>query len=149
MRFDFWTNNIVCDLAPNTLRNYRERYKHNIQPVIGKMRITDAKQMHCKAILNRMHDDYAESTIRQVYIIMGALFKSALMNDVIPKQPMNGVLCTKPACAIENGMQSKVLQKLLGHSSIKMTMDRYVHVTDDSLLSAVLQFEEQQNAKMA
>ena len=93
MWFDFWTNNIVCDLAPNTLRNYRERYKHNIQPVIGKMRITDAKQMHCKAILNRMHDDYAGSTI--------------------------------------------------------MTMDRYVHVTDDSLFSAVLQFEEQQNAKMA
>ena len=325
--FDFWTSNIVCDLAPNTLRNYRERYKHNIQPVIGKMRITDVKQMHCKAILNRMNANYAGSTIRQVYIIMGAFFKSALMNDVIPKHPMNGVLCTKPAraasdihyltveeqrifletakrshnyyqyaliletglrtgeligltwdaidwekrtltvnktleyrhdvgywragppktqqsyrtipltnraydilktlydsrkyrkqsemlstaleyidrltgqtkslvmsdlvfinfrtgepaknssydthlyklcdeagikrfCmhalrhtyatrAIESGMQPKVLQKLLGHSSIKMTMDRYVHVTDDSLLSAVLQFEEQQNAKMA
>ena len=34
--FEIWINNIVSDLAPNTLRNYRERYKHNIQPVIGK-----------------------------------------------------------------------------------------------------------------
>ena len=325
--FDIWINNIVSDLAPNTLRNYRERYKHNIQPVIGKMRITDVKPLHCKAVLTRMYADYAGSTIRQVYIVMGALLKSALMNDVISKHPMNGVMYTKPAraasdihyltveeqrifletakrshnyyqyaliletglrtgeligltwdaidwekrtltvnktleyrhdvgywragppktqqsyrtipltnraydilktlydsrksrkqsemlstaleyidrltgqkktivmsdlvfinfrtgepaknssydthlyklcdeagikrfCmhalrhtyatrAIESGMQPKVLQKLLGHSSIKMTMDRYVHVTDDSLLSAVLQFEEQQKEKMA
>jgi len=43
-------------------------------------------------------------------------------------------------------MQPKVLQKLLGHASIKTTMDRYVHVTNDSMLKAVLQFEKvQQN----
>lgn len=38
-------------------------------------------------------------------------------------------------------MQPNVLQKLLGHASIKTTMDRYVHVTDDSLFAAVHQFE--------
>ena len=44
--------------------------------------------------------------------------------------------------AIESGMQPKVLQKLLGHASIQTTMDRYVHVTDDSLSKAVNQFEQ-------
>ena len=45
--------------------------------------------------------------------------------------------------AIESGVQPKVLQKLL---SIKTTMDRYVHVTNDSMSKAVLQFEKvQQN----
>lgn len=39
------------------------------------------------------------------------------------------------------GMQPKVLQKLLGHGSIKTTMDRYVHVTTESLGQAVRQFE--------
>ena len=43
--------------------------------------------------------------------------------------------------AIESGMQPKILQKLLGHASIKTTMDRYVHVTDESMLKAVQQFE--------
>ena len=43
--------------------------------------------------------------------------------------------------AIECGVQPKVLQKLLGHASIKTTMDRYVHVTDDSLVDAVAQFQ--------
>ena len=47
--------------------------------------------------------------------------------------------------AIESGMQPKVLQKLLGHASIKTTMDRYVHVTDDSMSAAVQQFEKKQN----
>ena len=31
-----WIENIVGDLAPDTPRNYRERYVHNIQPVMGK-----------------------------------------------------------------------------------------------------------------
>ena len=43
--------------------------------------------------------------------------------------------------AIESGMQPKILQKLLGHASIKTTMDRYVHVTDTSLTNTVKQFE--------
>ena len=38
-------------------------------------------------------------------------------------------------------MQPKVLQQLLGHTSIKTTMDRYVHVTNESLVNAVQQFE--------
>ena len=38
-------------------------------------------------------------------------------------------------------MQPKVLQKLLGHAGIQTTMDRYVHVTRDSLDQAVKQFE--------
>lgn len=42
--------------------------------------------------------------------------------------------------AIEGGKQPKVLQQLLGHASIKTTMDRYVYVTDASLFSAVHAF---------
>lgn len=43
--------------------------------------------------------------------------------------------------AIESGMQPKILPKLLGHASIQTTMDRYVHVTDESMLKVVQQFE--------
>ena len=102
--FEFWINNIVGDLAPNTKRNYRERYQHNIQPVIGSMRLIDVKPMYCKMVLNQMDAAYA------------------------PR-------------ATESGMQPKVPKKLLGHASIKTTMDRYVHVTDESMNKAVQQFE--------
>ena len=54
---------------------------------------------------------------------------------------MHALRHTYATRAIERGMQPKVLQKLLGHASIKTTMDRYVHVTDDSLVDAVAQFQ--------
>lgn len=100
--FEFWITNIVGDLAWNTRRNYRERYKKNIQPVIGTMLLTEVKPMHCKAVFNRMDDEYAGSTIRQAYITMGTFFKSALMNDLITKHPMDGVMYTKPVRAVDD-----------------------------------------------
>ena len=58
---------------------------------------------------------------------------------------MHALRHTYATRAIESGMQPKVLQKLLGHASIKTTMDRYVHVTDASLANAVKQFERRTN----
>ena len=100
--FDFWIENIVGDLAPNTLRNYRERYVHNIQPVMGKMMIANVKPMHCKKVFIQMDADYAGSTIRQAYITMGTMFKAAKMNDLITKHPMDGVRFTKPVRAVDD-----------------------------------------------
>ncbi len=59
---------------------------------------------------------------------------------------MHALRHTYATRAIESGMQPKVLQKLLGHASIKTTMDHYAHVTDDSMASAVRQFESRQGA---
>ena len=100
--FNFWIENIVGDLAPNTRRNYTERYKHNIQPVIGNMLLTEVKPMHCKMVLNRMDTVYAGSTIRQTYITMGIMLKAAKMNDLIPRHPMDGVRYSKPVRAVDD-----------------------------------------------
>lgn len=31
--FNYWIDNIICDLAPNTIRNYRERYEKNYSTI--------------------------------------------------------------------------------------------------------------------
>ena len=100
--FDFWIENIVGDLAPNTLRNYRERYEHNVQPFIGSMLLRDIKPMDCQMILNAMESDYAGSTIRQTYMTMGTFFKSAKDNGFIDRHPMDGVRYTKPVRAVDD-----------------------------------------------
>ena len=43
--------------------------------------------------------------------------------------------------AIENGVNPKTLQKLLGHSTLQMTMDLYCHVTDDALFNEMKKME--------
>ena len=53
---------------------------------------------------------------------------------------MHALRHTYATRAIERGVPPKVLQQLLGHASIKTTMDRYVHVTDESLEKAVQLF---------
>lgn len=100
--YQYWMDNLICDRAPNTRRNYRERYEINAQPVIGKMRMCDVKPMHCKIILNRMEVRYAGSTIKQTYIAMGTMFHAAVMNDIIAKHPMDGVRFSKPARAVDD-----------------------------------------------
>ena len=100
--FNFWIENIVGDLAPNTRRNYRERYNRNMKAILGRIKLSDVKPMHCKAVLTRMDKDYAGSTIRQAYIAMGTMFRSALMNGMIAKHPMDGVRYTKPVRAVSD-----------------------------------------------
>lgn len=100
--FEFWSTNLIADLAPNTKRNYHERYRLNIQPVIGSMRLCDVKPMHCKIILNRMESSYAGSTIRQTYIAMGTMFRAAVVNDVLAKHPLDGVKFSKPVRAVDD-----------------------------------------------
>lgn len=42
---------------------------------------------------------------------------------------------------VERGVNPKSLQKILGHAQLSTTMDTYVHVTDDSLQVAMMQFQ--------
>ena len=100
--FNRWLKDVVCNRAPNTLRNYRERYEHNVQPFIGSMLLRDVKPMDCQMILNAMESDYAGSTIRQTYMTMGTFFKSAKDNGFIDRHPMDGVRYTKPVRAVDD-----------------------------------------------
>lgn len=100
--FNRWLKDVVGNRAPNTLRNYRERYEHNVQPFIGSMLLRDVKPMDCQMILNAMESDYAGSTIRQTYMTMGTFFKSAKDNGFIDRHPMDGVRYTKSVRAVDD-----------------------------------------------
>ncbi len=138
--FEYWIENIVGDLAPNTLRNYRERYTFNIQPVIGKMAIANVKPMHCKKVLLQMDEAYAGSTIRQTYITMGTLLKAALMNDLIIKHPMNGVRYTKPVRAKDDiKFLTREEQKIfLNHAKRSHNYKQYALILETGLRTGEL-----------
>lgn len=44
--------------------------------------------------------------------------------------------------ALENGMQIKTLSRLLGHGDIRLTMNLYCHVTEDTLVEEMKKMEQ-------
>lgn len=138
--FDYWSKFIICDLSPNTCRNYRERFEKNIQPVIGEMCISDVKPMHCKSVLNQMMEKYAGSTIRQTYIAMGTMFRSAVKNDIIEKHPMDGVRYTKPVRAASDHrfLTIEEQQKFLEVAKSSHNYQQYVLILETGLRTGEL-----------
>ena len=97
-------------------------------------KIYPERQLKEGAIVSR----FAPSPTGRVH--MGNLFAS-FVPEVFARQT-DGVFIlriedTDAKRAIENGMQPKTLQKILGHGSLQMTMDLYCHVTDDTLFEAM------------
>ena len=104
--YNFWNDTYNRNLSPNTIRNYRERYTRNIDPVIGEMKVSDVRCIHCQMILNNMkNDDYAAGTVYQTYICLGVMFKSAINNDIIFKHPLDGV-------SVPKGLKRKSIRAL-------------------------------------
>lgn len=100
-----WLGTMKSDLAPNTQRNYRERYVQNIQPLIGNKFLKDVTPLDCQNILNTMEaatkerksrkeksaPKYKGSTIYQAYICLGSFLRSAVDNRLIDRHPMDGM----------------------------------------------------------
>ena len=87
--FDYWIENVKGDsIRANTIRNYKERFKHNIKEHIGRMALSSVKPMHCQNILNLMKNDYTSSTIYQTRMALYCMFSDAAENDIIEKNPV-------------------------------------------------------------
>lgn len=80
------------------------------------------------------------------------------INEILNKMEADGIRIKKftphafrhtfATRAIENGMSPKTLQKILGHSSLQMTMDLYCHVSDETLFDEMKKMENQNGVKV-
>ncbi|SCY30535.1 Site-specific recombinase XerD [Lachnospiraceae bacterium XPB1003] len=86
--FEYWLDIKKKTVRPNTVRNYSERYRSNIEPVIGKMILSEVKPIHCQKIFLKMAEEgYKTSTIYQARIALYNMFEYAYENDVIRSNP--------------------------------------------------------------
>lgn len=60
----------------------------------------------------------------------------------IQKFSMHTLRHTFATRAIESGMKPKTLQEILGHSNIGITMNLYVHITEDEKEKEIKKFEQ-------
>lgn len=96
--FNYWIENCKEKIvANNTSKNYRNRYNANIKGIIGFMKLKNVKPIHCQNILNQMYaDGYAYSTTQLTRVTLHAIFKGAVDNEYIYRNPVNdSVKCIK------------------------------------------------------
>lgn len=119
--FEYWISIKEKTVRPNTVRNYRERYHGNISKV--KIKVI-AMEWADQVFLCRKGEPVKNSTYDT------ALFK--LCDKVgIKRFSMHILRHTFAIRCIEAGMMPRTLQKILGHSNIEITMNLYVHITED------------------
>lgn len=119
--FEYWISIKEKTVRPNTVRNYRERYHRNISKV--KIKVIPMEWAD-QVFLCRKGEPVKNSTYDT------ALFK--LCDKVgIKRFSMHILRHTFAIRCIEAGMMPKTLQKILGHSNIGITMNLYVHITED------------------
>lgn len=75
----------------NTLDNYKDRYRMNIEPVLGHKLLRDVSTIDCQRVLNRMADEgYKNTSIMQAKATLHNMLDYAYQNNVLSKNP-----CTK------------------------------------------------------
>lgn len=88
--FGYWIDIKTRTVRENTVRNYKDRYKKNIQPLIGNKRLRDVNSIDCQNIMFQMADQgYKSSTLELTRNTLSNLFEYAFVYDVIPKNPCN------------------------------------------------------------
>lgn len=96
--YKFWIANYKEDIvAYSTVKNYRNRYEVSIKKEIGNMKLSDVKQLHCQRILNDMFENgrYSYGTMELTQITMHAIFKGAIENGYLYRNPAEGLKLKK------------------------------------------------------
>ena len=102
------------------------------------------RDMHRKKPVSLMYRDYVFVGNGGVPLNTKAYNKclSRISSKIgVEKLTMHSLRHTFATRCIENGMKYKVLQEILGHQSISMTMDLYVHVTEDEKVSEMMKMK--------
>lgn len=102
--YNYWIINFKEGIVKdNTTKNYKNRYQFNIKNRIGNMKLSDVKQIHCQMILNNMFDSgkYSHGTIELTQITLHALFKGAVENDYLQKNPAENLKLKRRSDPIE------------------------------------------------
>ena len=95
---DEWTNSFFdhfCNLAQSTIHNYRGYYQKHVSPIIGTMKLSDVKPLHCSQIIKKAGDVLSRPSTQIVVSVFNCVFSSAVENNLIASNPADAIRIPK------------------------------------------------------
>lgn len=78
----------------NTLDNYKDRYRMNIEPVLGHKLLRDVSTIDCQRVLNRMADEgYKNTSIMQAKATLHNMLDYAYQKNILRKELIFIITC--------------------------------------------------------
>ncbi len=89
--YETWINEYKSmTVKQGTVESYECMYLYYVKPVLGKKLIKDIRGEHIQKLYNDLsRNGYSKSTISLIHVLLGAMFKQALKNELIKKNPVD------------------------------------------------------------
>lgn len=110
-----WRKDTIKKVAPQTIETYNYILDNRILPHFGHIKVKDITHIYIANFIEKLaKDGLASATIQKHYNILNSIFKLALKNEMIKKNPMDKV--DKPSVTYKPGevYNSQELKELYG-----------------------------------
>lgn len=91
-----WLQSYKADLRASTVRMYRGAYNKHIMPELGMMELQEVRPIHIRRVMARVADK-SVSLQHKVLLTMRQLFETARLNNLILRNPTDGIKTTPHA----------------------------------------------------
>lgn len=71
-----------------TIESYKEVYKKYIKKSLGKRRLAEIRPEQIQKLINEMNETFSRSTIKLVIVVLGGMYKQALKNGIVQRNPI-------------------------------------------------------------
>ena len=97
-----------------TIESYECMYNYYVKPIIGKKLLKDVRGEHIQKLFNDLaRDGYSKSTISLIHVLLNSMFKQALKNELIKKNPVSLTTLPRGEKKRERRVLSREEQELL------------------------------------
>lgn len=89
--YETWLNEYKSmTVKKGTVESYECMYNYYVGPALGKKLLKDIRGEHIQKLYNDLsRNGYSKSTISLIHVLLGAMFKQAVKNELVKKNPVD------------------------------------------------------------
>lgn len=113
----------------STYNNYEKLVRLYIVPVLGRIKLQSLTPQHVQTFYSKkLKEGLSAKSISNIHELLHKAFNKALKEAGLPHIRFHDLRQSAATILLSRGTHPKVVQEILGHSQISMTLDVYSHV---------------------